>query len=424
MTELTDAGLAPAHAISDEMGARAAAMIAEAAAISEPGPGVTRLPFTEEHARAAALVERWMQAAGLATRRDAAATVIGRREGRGAGTLLLGSHQDSVRAGGAYDGMMGVILPILALEALRDVALPFAVEVVAFADEEGVRFPTALIGPRAMAGTIDPAVFDMTDRSGTRLGDALAGFGGDPDGIGAARRARGEVLGFVETHIEQGPVLEVAGLPLGIVTAIAGIERHEVTVTGRAAHAGTVPMHLRQDALAAAAEIVTAVERLAGETADAVGTVGRLEVLPGVVNAIPGEVALSVELRSADDAARVDLRARVEAAAAAAAEARGCRLSMARTYEQPAQACDEGLRADLERAVTEAGHTPRALMSGATHDASAMADLCPVAMLFLRCRGGVSHHPDEYASPADMGAAVETLRRFVLARADDARASP
>ena len=424
MTDLTHPGPASAGELAGEFGTRAAAMIAEAAAISEPGPGVTRLPFTAEHARAAALVERWMQAAGLATRRDAAATVIGRREGRGAGTLLLGSHQDSVRAGGAYDGMMGVILPILALEALRDVALPFAVEVVAFADEEGVRFPTALIGPRAMAGTIDPAVFDMTDRSGTRLGDALAGFGGDPDGIGAARRARGEVLGFVETHIEQGPVLEVAGLPLGIVTAIAGIERHEVTVTGRAAHAGTVPMHLRQDALAAAAEIVTAVERLAGETADAVGTVGRLEVLPGVVNAIPGEVALSVELRSADDAARVDLRARVEAAAAAAAEARGCRLSMARTYEQPAQACDEGLRADLERAVTEAGHTPRALMSGATHDASAMADLCPVAMLFLRCRGGVSHHPDEYASPADMGAAVETLRRFVLARADDARASP
>ena len=424
MTELTDAGLAPAHAISDEMGARAAAMIAEAAAISEPGPGVTRLPFTEEHARAAALVERWMQAAGLATRRDAAATVIGRREGRGAGTLLLGSHQDSVRAGGAYDGMMGVILPILALEALRDVALPFAVEVVAFADEEGVRFPTALIGPRAMAGTIDPAVFDMTDRSGTRLGDALAGFGGDPDGIGAARRARGEVLGFVETHIEQGPVLEVAGLPLGIVTAIAGIERHEVTVTGRAAHAGTVPMHLRQDALAAAAEIVTAVERLAGETADAVGTVGRLEVLPGVVNAIPGEVALSVELRSADDAARAGLRARVEAAAQAAAEARGCRLAMTRTYEQPAQACDEGLRADLERAVAAAGHTPRPLMSGATHDASAMADLCPMAMLFLRCRGGVSHHPDEYASPADMGAAVDALHRFLLARAKAAGAGP
>jgi len=394
-------------------------MLAEAAEISEPGPGVTRLPFTAEHARAAEMIEGWMRDAGLATRRDAAATIIGRREGTdpGAGTLLLGSHQDSVKNGGAFDGMMGVLLPILAIEALGDTPLPFAVEIVAFADEEGVRFPTALLGPRALAGTLDPAVLDLEDRGGTSLGEALGGFGGDPDALAGLARDPENVIGFVETHIEQGPVLEAEGLPLGIVTAICGIERHEVAITGRAAHAGTTPMELRHDALAAAAELVGAVERVCGETANAVGTVGRLEVSPNVVNAVPGRVALSVELRSADDATRHAVRASVEAAAREAAERRGCACEMACTYEQPARACDPGLRAGLERAVAASGSRPLSLMSGATHDASAMADLCPMAMLFVRCRGGVSHHPDEYASPEDMGAAVEALRLFLLDRA-------
>ena len=293
----------------------------------------------------------------------------------------------------------------------------FRSEIVAFADEEGVRFPTALLGPRALAGTLDPAVLDLEDRGGTSLGEALGGFGGDPDALAGLARDPENVIGFVETHIEQGPVLEAEGLPLGIVTAICGIERHEVAITGRAAHAGTTPMELRHDALAAAAELVGAVERVCGETANAVGTVGRLEVSPNVVNAVPGRVALSVELRSADDATRHAVRASVEAAAREAAERRGCACEMACTYEQPARACDPGLRAGLERAVAASGSRPLSLMSGATHDASAMADLCPMAMLFVRCRGGVSHHPDEYASPEDMGAAVEALRLFLLDRA-------
>ena len=405
--------------MTTDWGTKAARMLEDAAAISEPGPGVTRLPFTPEHARVADLIENWMRGAGLAVHRDAAGTIIGRRDGTEAeaGTFLLGSHQDSVRNGGAFDGIMGVVLPILAVEALGDQALPFAIEVLAFADEEGVRFPTALIGPRALAGTLDLKVLDLEDRNGIPLRQALADFGGDPAGIEPLARDPDEIIGYLEAHIEQGPVLESEDLPLGVVTAICGIERHEVRITGRAAHAGTTPMALRHDALAAAAELVTAVEAICAGTQDAVGTVGRLDVAPNVVNAVPGEVTLSVELRSASDESRKDVRARVEAAAKRAAEERGCALDMRHTYEQPAEACDPTLRADLGRAVSAAGVRPRELMSGATHDASAMADLCPMAMLFLRCRDGVSHHPDEHAEPADLGLAVEAIRAFLLERA-------
>ncbi len=392
-------------------------MLAAAARISEPGPGVTRLPFTDEHARANDLISGWMQDAGLAVRRDSAGTLIGRREGTdpGAGTFLMGSHQDSVRGGGAFDGIMGVVLPILALQALGDTALPFAVEVLAFADEEGVRFPTALIGPRALAGTLDPAVLGMEDRGGVRLRDALAGFG-DPDALAGVARPRAEVIGYLETHIEQGPVLEAEDLPVGIVTAIAGIERHSVTITGRAAHAGTTPMALRQDALCAAAELVGAVERICRTTPEAVGTIGHLDVTPNVVNAIPARVDCTIELRSAEDATRARVRAAVEAAAGRAATARDCTLSLEQTYRQPAKACDPGLQDDLEAAITATGLRPLRLMSGATHDASAMADLCPVAMLFVRCREGISHHPEEFASPEDMAAAIGVLQRLLLAR--------
>ncbi|SNS17256.1 M20 family metallo-hydrolase [Tropicimonas sediminicola] len=409
--------------MTTDIGQRAAAMLAEAAEISEPGPGVTRLPFTPEHADANELIAGWMQAAGLETSRDAAGTLIGRREGAdpGAPVFLLGSHQDSVRGGGAYDGIMGVLLPILALQGLRDEPLPFAVEVLCFADEEGVRFPTALIGPRALAGTLDSAVLDMTDRAGISLRAALEGFG-DPARIAAIARAPQGVLGYLETHIEQGPVLEAEDLPVGIVTAIAGIERHAVTITGRAAHAGTAPMGLRQDALCAAAELVAGVERICRETENAVGTVGQLDVLPNVVNAVPAEVTATVELRSAEDDVRAEVAARIAGVAREAAEARGCTLRMERTYQQPAKACAPDLQETLAAAVEAAGIRPLRLMSGATHDASAMADLCPMAMLFVRCRDGVSHHPEEYAAPGDMGHGVAVLQGFLRRLAAEARA--
>ncbi|HHC30261.1 MAG TPA: hydantoinase/carbamoylase family amidase, partial [Rhodobacterales bacterium] len=245
-----------------DWGALARERLSALAQASAQGPGVTRLPFTQEHRKALDLLTGWMQEAGLEVHLDAAGTLVGRLEGpEGAPTFLMGSHQDSVVEGGAFDGIMGVVLPILALQRLRDngVALPFAVEVLAFADEEGVRFPTALLGPRALAGTFDPAVLEMTDADGISLRTALHRFGLSPDEIAALRSNSDSILGYLETHIEQGPVLEQANEALGVVTAICGIERHPILLTGETGHAGTVPMALRRDALVGASAIVTEV---------------------------------------------------------------------------------------------------------------------------------------------------------------------
>ncbi|MFW6076410.1 MAG: M20 family metallo-hydrolase [Hyphomicrobiales bacterium] len=388
-------------------------MLMAAARCSEPGPGVTRLPFTPEHRAVLELLREWMGAAGLSLDMDAAGTLIGRAEGACPGpVLLIGSHQDSVRQGGAYDGMMGVVLPILALQTLKDAGHKPAhpVEVVAFADEEGVRFPTALMGPRALAGTFDMACLDLADRQGVTLGRAMRDFGLDPDAIPELRRNPRSVLGYVETHIEQGPVLQDMDVPLGIVTDICGIERHSLTLTGRAAHAGTTPMALRRDALAGAAEIVLAVERVARDNPGVMATVGAFGIEPNVVNAVPGAAAGTIELRAPDDGVRAAGAADIRAAAEGIAGRRGLELGLERTYAQAAQPCSAALSDRLHAAAGP--KTPR-LASGATHDASAMADLCPMAMMFTRCRDGISHHPDEYVRPDDMEAAVHALARFL-----------
>ncbi|PFG62973.1 allantoate deiminase [Thioclava sp. ES.031] len=381
---------------------------------SEPGPGVTRLPFGPEHEAALDLISEWMRRAGCSVSLDSAGTLIGRREGPpGAPTLLIGSHQDSVREGGAFDGIMGVALGCLALEALGAQELPFAVEVLAFADEEGVRFPTALIGPRALAGTLDPKVFEMTDRAGERLGEALRAFGGDPEKATMLARNPDEIAGYLELHIEQGPVLEAADAPLGVVTAISGIERHRVTVTGEAGHAGTVPMEMRHDALLSASDLVRGVHDMARDHGIR-ATVGQLTVSPNVVNAIPARVDLTIEIRAAEDAARDAVGAALGELCAGIAVETLTEIEIEKTYSQPAQACDPDLRARLAAAVEAATGAPAIeLPSGATHDASAMADLCPIAMLFVRCKGGVSHNPAEEANGADMGAAVSALAEFL-----------
>jgi allantoate deiminase len=388
-------------------------MLSAAARCSEPGPGVTRLPFTPEHRAVLELLKEWMGSAGLTVDMDAAGTLIGRTEGERPGpALLIGSHQDSVIQGGAYDGIMGVVLPILALQILRhDGRRPaHAVEVLAFADEEGARFPTALMGPRALAGRFDMACLDLADRHGVTLGDAMRRFGLDPDTIPQLRRPPDTVLGYVETHIEQGPVLQDMDKPLGIVTDICGIERHVLALTGRAAHAGTTPMALRRDALAGAAEIVLAVERVARDNPGLMATVGAFNIEPNVVNAVPGAVAGTIELRAPNDGLRAAARTEIRAAADEIAARRGLELALDKTYEQAAQPCSQALSDRLQAAAGP--ETPR-LASGATHDASAMADLCPIAMMFTRCRDGISHHPDEYACPDDMEATVHTLVRFL-----------
>ena len=327
----------------------------------------------------------------------------------------MGSHQDTVREGGAYDGIMGVVLPLMALEKLRSdgIELPFSVEVLAFADEEGVRFPTALIGSRALAGTFDPSVLFMVDSQGITLREAMVAFGLDPDRIGTLAHKLNDVIGFVETHIEQGPVLEQEDEALGVVTAICGIERHQIEVIGETGHAGTLPMSGRRDALVGAAAVVTQIDRLGRTTPDLRATVGALEVEPNVVNAVPRRVRMTAEFRSPDDQTRCDAGRSLHSYVRELALRRNLKIKVQKTYSQVAQPCDVDLSTRLTRSATSMGAEGLALPSGATHDASAMADLCPIAMLFVRCRDGVSHKPEDFASSRDMGLAISALAGFL-----------
>lgn len=394
-----------------DWGEEAQERLARIATCSLDGPGVTRFPFTAEHRAACSVIEEWMVRAGLTPRYDAAGTLIGRAGPEGRPAFLIGSHQDSVRGGGRYDGIMGVALGCLAIEAMQaeGIALPCPVEVLAFADEEGVRFPTALLGPRALAGTIDAGVFDLEDRDGIRLGRALEAFGGAPERVGALARTSSEVLGYLEIHIEQGPALEEAGKALGVVTGICGIERNVARFAGQTGHAGTVPMDSRRDALVAAADFISAIHDAAGKEPGLRATVGTLSLFPDVVNAIPSDVSLTLEIRHEDDRRRADFHDLARELGAAAADRRGAAFRLEQTYAQAAVPCDRTLVDALERAAPGAPRLP----SGATHDASAMADLCPIAMLFVRCRGGVSHRPEEFASASDMGEAIAATARFL-----------
>ena len=396
--------------------------LAELGKFSEAGPGLTRRPFTPEHKKANALIRNWMAKAGLAVRLDAAGTLVGRKPGpKGCKTFLLGSHQDSIKNGGQYDGMLGIALPIYVLELIKDIDLPYTIEILAFADEEGVRFPTALMGPRVLAGTFDEADLALTDKDGIALNDALADFGGSPTGLKDAKRNPEEILGYLEVHIEQGPVLEDADKAVGIVTAICGIERWSVALSGQAAHAGTTPMQLRQDAFAGAAEVALMIEDICRKTEDMVGTVGHINVLPNVVNAIPGATEFSVELRASDDQTRTKVGEYVTQKITEIAEKRKLNHGINKTYAQKAVPCDDSLSDLLENSVKIVDAAPMRLMSGATHDASAMSDLCPVAMLFVRCTNGLSHHPDEAITSEDCTTALEVVRHFLVSLANSQR---
>ncbi len=387
------------------------------ARFSDEEGALTRLYLTPSHRAAAEAVRGWMEEAGMTAAIDAAGSVAGRWEGRVAGlpALLLGSHIDTVRDAGRYDGNFGVLAAIEAVRRLRaeGVGLPFAVEVLAFGDEEGARFPVTLTTSRAIAGTFDPATLAAVDPAGVSLREALAGFGADPQAIPALARRREAVLGYVELHIEQGPVLEAEGLPVGVVSAIAGAARYTITLHGHAGHAGTVPMALRRDALAAAAEMMLAMERIARAGGELVATVGQIEARPGAVNVIPGEVRFSLDLRSPSDAAREAARAAIAAEIGAIAARRAVHPAMERTYEAPAAVCSPALSGALEAAVARAGIRPRRLPSGAGHDGLAMVALCPIAMLFVRCKGGISHHPAESITAADAETAVAILGDFL-----------
>ena len=398
-------------------GRRVMARLDELATFSERPDMLTRLFLSPEHRRAADRVQAWMAEAGMQASLDPAGNVAGRHEGQTPGlpALLLGSHIDTVRNAGKYDGNLGVVAAIEAVASLhRDgTRLPFAIEVIAFGDEEGVRFPVTLTGSRGVAGTFDPAALDAADADGITMRDALIRFGCDPGAIGAVARPRGGVLGYCEVHIEQGPVLEAENLPVGIVTAINSASRFTIELAGMAGHAGTVPMALRRDALCAAAEIILAIERLALGTEGLVATVGRIEALPGAANVIPSGARLTLDIRSPDDRARADAVARLSEDFAQIAGRRRVGLAMRQTYDEAAATCDPALVRQLEQAVARTGVRVLKLPSGAGHDGLALVALCPIAMLFVRCAGGISHNPAEAITEADADVAVRVLADFL-----------
>ncbi|HWH92888.1 MAG TPA: allantoate amidohydrolase [Baekduia sp.] len=391
----------------------------ELAGVSEEPGRLTRRYATPAMARANAIVGSWMRAAGMTVRLDAAGNLVGRRPGTEpeAGTLLLGSHLDTVRDAGAFDGPLGVIVAIALVQRLREerVALPFALDVIGFADEEGLRFGTAYLGSRAVAGTFDDALLNVVDDDGVSVREALRAFGGDPAAVasaGASRRGE-KLLGYVEVHMEQGPVLEQRGAPVGLVTGIAGATRAEVRFTGLAGHAGTVPMALRRDAAPAVAELVLAAERLARSAEGLLATVGRLSLLPGAPNVVPGAATAFLDVRHPDDAARGEAVAALRARASEIAEARDLAVTWDVRLDNPAVAVDEALTAQLARSVASLGLPDMRLASGAGHDGVAISALCGIAMLLVRCAGGLSHHPAESVAPADAGVALDVLYAFV-----------
>jgi allantoate deiminase len=360
----------------------------------------------------------WMREAGMsAIRQDNIGNLRGRYEGTaGAGsTLLLGSHVDSIRNAGKYDGPLGVTVAVTAVQRLYDsgLRLPFAIEVVGFADEEGLRYGTPYLGSRALAGTFDVADLERVDEYGVTMTEAIRLFGGDPARLADDRWDGGNLLGYCEVHIEQGPVLEARGLPVGVVSAIAGQSRYHLIFTGEAAHAGTTPMDHRKDALVAAAVFVQAVEGYAASQEGLVATVGQLTVQPGAANVVPGEVALSLDVRHANDADRLLASERLIDVAREIAKHRSIAVTTAPISDNPAVSCSTRLTTMLAQAIQDLGHTPTRLASGAGHDAVVMAGLTDVAMLFLRCKGGISHNPAESVSEDDVAVAIDVLSKFL-----------
>ncbi|MGA8584520.1 MAG: allantoate amidohydrolase [Roseiarcus sp.] len=396
-------------------GRRLMARLDAFAAFSDEPRRLTRLFLSDAHRRAAEAFIGWCGEAGLEARIDAAGNVVARYEGRRAGApaLMLGSHIDTVRDAGRYDGNYGALAALAVVETLaeRGERLDHAIEIVAFGDEEGVRFRTTLTGSRALAGTYPEDALDQRDSAGVSMREALKAFGGDPERAGSIRRTG--VAAFVEAHIEQGPILEAEGLPLGIVTAINGATRLEVGVDGVAGHAGATPMRLRRDALTAAAETALAIEARARSEADLVATVGRFDVWPDATNVIPGHVQFSIDIRSPDDARRAAARIDLEQLIGAIAAARGVSVSVAIPHDASAFACDRSIIADLKKAVEAVGVPPRLLPSGAGHDTMVMGKLCRAGMLFVRCKGGVSHNPLESITVEDCALGLKALTRFV-----------
>ncbi len=387
--------------------------------VGKQGPGgVTRLSFTEEERAAKDLVASFMQEAGLSVREDAVGNLIGRREGNNpdAPVVLVGSHVDSVYNGGNFDGPLGVLAGVEATQTMneRGIVTDHPVEVVAFTDEEGARFSFGMIGSRAMASTLAPEDLRHKDEKGVSIAEAMKGVGLDPDSVGDAARPPGSVKAYVELHIEQGKLLENENLPAGIVTGIAGPLWLRFALEGEAGHAGTTPMNLRRDSLAAAARIMGCIESEASKTGTTVGTVGQLSLSPGGINIIPGRVEFSLDLRDIDEGVRDRVEQRIVEGAKRLCEERGVELHVEPLQRVAPVPCSEPVIDAARDAFEKLGIDPYILPSGAGHDGMHLADLCPVGMIFVRSRAGISHNPAEWSSKEDCADGARVLYRTVL----------
>ena len=385
---------------------------------SEDPDRLSRPYLTESHRNALVQLETWMGAARMSVRVDPMGNLIGRYEGTrpNAPALLIGSHIDSVRDGGRYDGPLGVMMGIECVESFADRGkrLPFAIEVIAFGDEEGSRFPVSMLCSRALAHGFDESALALTDEEGLTLQQALYDFGLDPEKAAKARRRPEDVIAYLEAHIEQGPVLEAEDLPIGVVTGIAAQLRIKVRFEGMAGHAGTTPMNLRRDAVAAAAAAVLAVEDICGSgPPDLRGTVGRFLPTTAAFNVIAGGTEIGIDIRAGAREVRDDAAAKVKTRLQAIADARKLALSFTVVQDLDGCPCDPGLSQLLDQAVASVGVKPYHLLSGAGHDGMALCDLAPVVMLFLRCEGGISHNAAESVAAPDVEVGTRAMIEFV-----------
>jgi len=407
--------------VDEDVAAEALRRIEELALCSDSLPSITRLFETPAMNRARETLQEWFLDAGLEISVDQVGNLIGRwpESSGGAGTLAIGSHFDTVPDAGKYDGVAGIVLGLAAVTQIRreGLTLPFNLEIVAFAEEEGTRFQSGYLGSTCYGGIFDAALLDRMDEQEITLRDVLTARGTDCDRWIKEQQPRKDLLAYLEAHIEQGPVLEHKAMHLGVVTGIAGQSRAIITFTGMAGHAGTTPMQMRRDALTGAAAFITEAETLATRTEGLVATVGTLSILPGATNVIPGHASLTLDLRHGKDEVRHKAIRHLKEFSEDLAHNRNLDLEWRGTHDSPAVRCDASIQTELCAIVRDLQGEAPELASGAGHDAVPLSAVAPVGMLFIRCKDGLSHHPGEYASPEDLRTGITALTEFLRRRA-------
>ena len=387
------------------------------AAVSESGDYIERTYLSDSHKRANAIVEGWIAEAKAEHWQDAVGNVWGRLPSQDADskTLILGSHLDTIVDAGKYDGILGVLMAVELLHLLRSqsIALPFNIDVVGFCDEEGVRFGATLLGSYAIADRWKDDWLDLTDVNGVSIAEAMTSFGLDSTKVSDAALPRENLAGYLEVHIEQGPVLDRANLPVGVVTAIAGARRFNFVIEGESGHAGTVPMEMRKDALVGACLCVQEVEK-AANLYDVVATVGDINCHPGAVNVVPGNVQFSLDIRSARDKTRDAAFAWLTDRFDSILNSRDLAMSWQEIHKAPSVACSSKWQRTLEKSIADCNLEVLSLPSGAGHDAMAMENITPLGMLFVRCKDGISHHPAESIMVQDVEVAMEVLMTAII----------